>query len=254
MSYHFGMRKSTEKYLFIFLYHIFNLYWSQFHPHSKSPLFSAVKKLISYKSFLIAFSTIGPFQLEKKLPIEFECIEYALMEFCSYNRNRKRKMSVTISTCNQICNAPTNQSSAKMLYSFPKQSRFLKRKTLLYLCSHPAAIASMISRAPSLLVELASAMDINMTTHLILAYFFLTSRTDVLGLFAEVHKYLIHLDLMQELSIDYQSTYSSKIKIIVWQEMLTHCPPGSTCPPLPLPSSNRIHLGRGSCQDQEWTC
>ena len=164
MSYHFGMRKSTEKYLFIFLYHIFNLYWSQFHPHSKSPLFSAVKKLISYKSFLIAFSTIGPFQLEKKLPIEFECIEYALMEFCSYNRNRKRKMSVTISTCNQICNAPTNQSSAKMLYSFPKQSRFLKRKTLLYLCSHPAAIASMISRAPSLLVELASAMDINMTS------------------------------------------------------------------------------------------
>jgi hypothetical protein len=39
-------------------------------------------------------------------------------------------MSVTVSTCGQICNAPTNLSPSKMLYSFPKQERFLKRKTI----------------------------------------------------------------------------------------------------------------------------
>ena len=82
--------------------------------------------------------------------------------YCSYNRNRNRSMSVTISTCNQICNAPTNQSSAKMLYSFPKQSRFLKRKTILYPSPHQDAIDSTISRAPSPHAALASAMDINM--------------------------------------------------------------------------------------------
>lgn len=41
-------------------------------------------------------------------------------------------MSITISTCNQICNAPTNLSPSKQLYSFPKQERFLKRKTIQY--------------------------------------------------------------------------------------------------------------------------
>ena len=33
-------------------------------------------------------------------------------------------MSVTVSNCFEICNAPTNISSAKMLYSFPKDGRF----------------------------------------------------------------------------------------------------------------------------------
>lgn len=74
-------------------------------------------------------------------------------------------MSVTISTCNQICNAPTNQSSAKMLYSFPKQSRFLKRKTLLYPSPHPAVIASMTSRAPS--PPEAPALDMDTSTTLL---------------------------------------------------------------------------------------
>ena len=78
------------------------------------------------------------------------------------NRNRNRSMSVTISTCNQICNAPTNQSSAKMLYSFPKQSRFLKRKTILYASPHADAIDSTISRAPSPPGEQVLAMDISM--------------------------------------------------------------------------------------------
>jgi hypothetical protein len=55
-------------------------------------------------------------------------------------------MSVTISNCSQICNAPTNHSSAKMLYSFPKQSRFLKRKTVLYCCAYVGVIDSMRSR------------------------------------------------------------------------------------------------------------
>lgn len=92
-----------------------------------------------------------------------EC-DCGLMADCSYNRNRNRSMSVTISNCNQICNAPTNQSSAKMLYSFPKQSRFLKRKTLLYFSSHPAAIASTTSRVPSLLAAPALATATNMTS------------------------------------------------------------------------------------------
>ena len=41
-------------------------------------------------------------------------------------------MSITISNCYEICNAPTNQSSAKMLYSFPKQQRFVRRRQILY--------------------------------------------------------------------------------------------------------------------------
>jgi hypothetical protein len=39
-------------------------------------------------------------------------------------------MSVTVSNCNDIFNAPTNESTAKMLYTFPKQTRFLKRTTI----------------------------------------------------------------------------------------------------------------------------
>ena len=36
-------------------------------------------------------------------------------------------MSVTISNCDEICSSPTNNSTSKMLYSFPKTSRFPAR-------------------------------------------------------------------------------------------------------------------------------
>jgi hypothetical protein len=42
-------------------------------------------------------------------------------------------------------------------------------------------------------------------TQLLLPYFLLTARTGVLGLFLLVHQYLINIDLMQELAIDYQA-------------------------------------------------
>jgi hypothetical protein len=41
-------------------------------------------------------------------------------------------MSVTVSNCDEICNNPSNNSTAKMLYSFPKKSRFNSRKIILY--------------------------------------------------------------------------------------------------------------------------
>lgn len=124
-----------------------------------------MKNIFSSKSPSIAVLPNRPFPTQKETAsFTSEGIEYVLIEFSSYNRNRKRSMSVTISTCNQICNAPTNQSSAKMLFSFPKQSRFLKRKTLLYSFPHPAAIASMTSRAPSPPEGQVSAMDISMTS------------------------------------------------------------------------------------------
>lgn len=37
-------------------------------------------------------------------------------------------MSIVTSTSEQICHSPTNQSKAKMLYSFSKSSRFPKSK------------------------------------------------------------------------------------------------------------------------------
>jgi hypothetical protein len=40
-------------------------------------------------------------------------------------------MSVTISNCDEICKSPTNNSTSKMLYSFPKTSRFNSRKLIL---------------------------------------------------------------------------------------------------------------------------
>ena len=67
-------------------------------------------------------------------------------------------MSITISNCNDICNAPTNSSTAKMLYTFSKQSRFLKRKTMLYIILHLDAKSSMNSKAHFLPEEQGSAM------------------------------------------------------------------------------------------------
>lgn len=73
-------------------------------------------------------------------------------------------MSITISNCNEICNAPTNQSSAKMLYSFPKQGRFLKRKTILYWCPYSDVTSSTNSKTPSPTGRPPSGMDTNMTS------------------------------------------------------------------------------------------
>jgi len=71
-------------------------------------------------------------------------------------------MSVTISTCNEICNAPTNHSSAKMLYTFSKQPRFLKRKTILYDMYYSVVKSSMNSKILFLIEELALDMVRNM--------------------------------------------------------------------------------------------
>jgi len=73
-------------------------------------------------------------------------------------------MSITISNCNEICNAPTNSSSAKMLYSFPKQSRFLKRKTILYIYFNLDVISSINLKTLCLREGLALAMELNMTS------------------------------------------------------------------------------------------
>ena len=40
-------------------------------------------------------------------------------------------MSVTVSNCQEICNNPLNTSKSKMLYTFPKQSRFPKSSKIL---------------------------------------------------------------------------------------------------------------------------
>ena len=41
-------------------------------------------------------------------------------------------MSVIVSNSEQICHSPTNQSKAKMLYSFSKSPRFPKDKENAY--------------------------------------------------------------------------------------------------------------------------
>ena len=71
-------------------------------------------------------------------------------------------MSVTISTCNQICSAPTNSSHSKMLYSFAKQSRFLRREPQTYPSLHLALRSSMNSRPRLPPALLALAMAANM--------------------------------------------------------------------------------------------
>lgn len=43
------------------------------------------------------------------------------------------EMSVTISNCDEICRSPTNQSPTKQLYTFPKESRFVKSKNSTYI-------------------------------------------------------------------------------------------------------------------------
>lgn len=73
-------------------------------------------------------------------------------------------MSITVSNCNEICNAPTNHSASKMLYSFPKQSRFLKRKTIQYSGSYLDAINFMNSKTPYPIEAQLLAMVENMTS------------------------------------------------------------------------------------------
>lgn len=41
-------------------------------------------------------------------------------------------MSIIVSNCDEICQSPTNNSKAKMLYSFSKGDRFPKRKIIMY--------------------------------------------------------------------------------------------------------------------------
>ena len=53
-------------------------------------------------------------------------------------------MSITISTCNQICNSPLNQSRAKMLYSFSKGERFKRLQGQLYLFLYVGVTSFMI--------------------------------------------------------------------------------------------------------------
>ena len=55
-------------------------------------------------------------------------------------------MSITTSNCEQICHSHTNTSNSKMLYSFSKQPRFLKRKKVLYLYIQLDVTASTISK------------------------------------------------------------------------------------------------------------
>jgi hypothetical protein len=44
-------------------------------------------------------------------------------------------MSVTVSNCDEICNSPTNTSKSKLLYTFAKNSRFMKHRALMYVPS-----------------------------------------------------------------------------------------------------------------------
>ncbi len=73
-------------------------------------------------------------------------------------------MSITISNYSEICNAPTNQSSAKMLYTFGKQNRFEKRKTIMYVSLHSDVIKCTNSKTPFQDEEPPSAMDTSTTS------------------------------------------------------------------------------------------
>lgn len=48
------------------------------------------------------------------------CEIYHLRTLRCLQSNKQTKMSITVSTCLQICNSPLNLSSSKQLFSFPK--------------------------------------------------------------------------------------------------------------------------------------
>lgn len=73
-------------------------------------------------------------------------------------------MSITISNYSEICNAPTNQSTSKMLYTFGKQNRFEKRKTIMYVSFHSDVIKCTNSKTHYPEEQLLSAMDISTTS------------------------------------------------------------------------------------------
>lgn len=54
-----------------------------------------------------------------------------------YRIIKRTIMSIVTSTSEQICHSPTNQSKAKMLYSFSKSSRFPKSKENEYVFGKP---------------------------------------------------------------------------------------------------------------------
>lgn len=56
-------------------------------------------------------------------------------------------MSIVASTTEEICHSPTNNSRAKMLYSFPRSSRFPKDKENQYAPLYSDVIASTRSQA-----------------------------------------------------------------------------------------------------------
>lgn len=60
------------------------------------------------------------------------CCDIASQKQKNNKYNIWRRMSMTISNCDEICRSPTNNSQSKMLYSFPKMTRFSSRKSILY--------------------------------------------------------------------------------------------------------------------------
>jgi hypothetical protein len=72
-------------------------------------------------------------------------------------------MSITISNCDEICKSPTNNSPSKMLYTFPKTTRFHTRNAPMYFLNHLAVISTTIFLLQSTHVELLlKDLDINM--------------------------------------------------------------------------------------------
>jgi len=103
-------------------------------------------------------------------------------------------MSITISNCNEICNAPTNSSTAKMLYTFPKQSRFLKRKTMLYTIPHLDVKNFMNSKAHFLPEEqgLATVLSLISLDNFLIAH--LPTLIIFRTVFIQVLKKVLHLE------------------------------------------------------------
>lgn len=70
-------------------------------------------------------------------------------------------MSITISTCNEICNSPLNQSKAKMLYTFSKEDRFKRLKKQLYRTFYLGVIDFMIFQVLKVRGLLVLVMELN---------------------------------------------------------------------------------------------
>ena len=73
-------------------------------------------------------------------------------------------MSVTVSNWKEICDAPTNNSPAKMAFSFSKSTRFSPNKENRYAPAHSDHKSTTISRRPSPNAPPASATATNTTS------------------------------------------------------------------------------------------